>query len=116
MDEYTLYLHDDPNWVRCDAFDFKSSVQLQAVPGRVYDRSLRVYLLPCSQQTLDFLTPYGYTVDELVHQAILDRGAAAARARVIKGAVVDEVENMPVTRTPWQHQQQAYSFVMELFG
>lgn len=93
-------------------FSAVEQILLSGIPGRVFDRSLREYLVPADSGVVKILVDSipGLVVSGGVDKLICDR----MRGRVWRGDSGGVV--MPVRGTPYEHQREAFARCLTAFG
>lgn len=94
----------------------KQHATISSISGTQYDRKRRAYKLPCTRETLALIiTRFPEAdIDEGVFSAVARKEAVLADASVVRDAESTAV--LPVNGMPYQHQKQAFSMCMKLYG
>lgn len=94
----------------------KDTATIRSIGGVQYDRSRRAYRLPCTRESLALILTRLPEADisEDVFSAVARKEAVIADALHARESLSDAV--LPVNGTPYQHQKQAFSMCMRLYG
>lgn len=94
----------------------KDSLILSQAPSRLYDRSRREYCVPATRECLAFILQRFPDADVSadIFEYVARNEAIISSASVARESLSDAI--LPVNGTPYQHQKQAFSMCMKLYG
>lgn len=111
-----LTLHGE--WILVTPQGLLEQIHLKSAPGRMFDRSLKAYLVPCDTTSMEYLVVRfaDAVIADEVHDALAAKAMRLERAAGIRDGVNwDRTRKMPVKGSPFDHQFAAFDMAMELF-